>query len=71
MSEIMAEGFIAVPPVAVGSTLVMGYSLSEWVLILTLIYTIFAIIRTAPAVYEVVSTGVKRVWQKVQPQKKQ
>ncbi len=70
MSDILSEGVIAAPPVAVGSTLVMGYSLSEWVLILTLIYTVFAIIKTAPAVWAVLGSGVTKLWRKVRPQKK-
>ncbi len=70
MSDILSEGVIVAPPLAVGSTLFLGYTLSEWVLVLTLIYTVFAIIKIAPSVWAVLSSGVKRLWQKVRPQKK-
>ena len=40
----------AVPPVGVGGLTLWGYGLSEWVLVLTAIYTLFLIIDKLPAV---------------------
>lgn len=42
--EITNEIMVGVPPVTVLSMKVMGISLSEWVLITTLIYTVLAIL---------------------------
>jgi len=41
----------AAPPVSVGGLTLWGFPLSEWVLILTAIYTLFLIIDKIPSVF--------------------
>lgn len=60
----------AVPPVAVGSFVLLGFPLQEWVLALTAVYTVILIIKNISAAGAVVSRGVQKVWQKVRQQKK-
>ncbi len=60
----------ALPPVAVGSLVLFGIPLQEWVLLLTAVYTIIMIIRTGPAALAVVADVWRPVWRKVRRQKK-
>lgn len=60
-SESFIEAVKAAPPVGVGSLTLMGLPLNEWVLILTLIYTIFLIIDKLPAVWERIAAGYKKL----------
>lgn len=46
------EAVRALPPVGVGALTIMNIPLNEWVLILTLIYTIFLLIDKLPVVFE-------------------
>lgn len=46
------EAVRALPPVGVGALSVAGLPLNEWVLILTIIYTLFLIIDKLPVVWQ-------------------
>lgn len=46
------EALWATPPVAVGGLTLFGIALSQWVVILTAIYTIFLIVDKLPTVIE-------------------
>ena len=61
-----AELTIATPPVAVGGLVFAGMDLSEWVLILTALYTTILIIKNGPGAVLTVYRGVTKLWQKVQ-----
>lgn len=50
----------AAPPVAVGSMTYLGIPLSQWVLIVTLVYTVAQIIIIAPKVFAVLRSWFKR-----------
>lgn len=49
--ESITEAAKALPPVGVGGLTLAGLPLNEWVLILTIIYTLFLIVEKAPAVW--------------------
>lgn len=53
------EVLAAAPPLSVGTLTLLGVSLDQWVLVLTLIYTIFLIIDKAPAVLQ----RLRRLWE--------
>jgi hypothetical protein len=69
-TQVAADAGGAIPPVTVGSMVFMGVPLQEWVLILTAIYTLIMIAKNAVPAYVVISTGVRKLWQKVRLQKK-
>jgi hypothetical protein len=69
-TQIAADAGGAIPPVTVGSMVFMGVPLQEWVLILTAIYTLIMIVKNAIPAWMVVSTGVRKLWQKVQQLRK-
>ena len=50
-TETLSEAARAAPPMGVGGLTRFGVTLSDWVLILTAIYTMFLIIDKAPAAY--------------------
>jgi hypothetical protein len=68
--QLAADAGGAIPPVTVGSMVFMGVPLQEWVLILTAIYTLIMIAKNAIPAYVAVSTGVRKLWHKVRPQRK-
>ena len=51
-TENIAEAIKAVPPIGVGGLSLCGLQLSEWVVIMTLIYTLFLIVDKLPVVLE-------------------
>jgi hypothetical protein len=69
-TQLAADTGGAIPPVTVGSMVFVGVPLQDWVLILTAIYTLIMIAKNAIPAYMVLSTGVRKLWQKVRPQKK-
>lgn len=46
------EALWASPPIATGGLVLFGVTLSNWVIILTLVYTIFLIVDKLPTVIE-------------------
>lgn len=58
------------PPVTVGSLVLFGIPLQEWVLLLTAVYTVIMIIRTGPAACVVVADVWRSVWRKVRRRNK-
>jgi hypothetical protein len=65
MKAPIVEGAAALPPVTVGGMVFLGHPLSDWVLVLTAIYTVIVIIKNAPGAWQVVRVGVQKLWQKV------
>ena len=62
------EVVASVPPVTVGGLVFAGMDLSQWVLILTAVYTSILIIKHGPgAVYDFYK-GVQKLWLKVRRQ---
>lgn len=61
MAEHFKDAALAAPPVGVGTLTLAGMPLSQWVLILTAVYTIFLIIDKAPAVMRVLQSLCKWV----------
>ena len=53
------EVLAAAPPLSVGTLTLLGVPLDQWVLICTLIYTIFLLIDKAPTVW----ARLRRVWE--------
>lgn len=70
MSSQVADTVGGVPPAVVGSFVLFGVPLEQWVLVLTAIYTCIMIIKNIPALCRVLAKGAKVVWQKVQRQKR-
>lgn len=61
MTDHYKEAALAVPPLSVGTLTFMGVTLSEWVLLLTLVYTLFLIIDKLPAVLRVLRDAVRHI----------
>lgn len=57
MTEHAKDLVMAAPPVSVGALTLWGLPLSEWVLILTALYTIFLLITKLPLVLRVIWDG--------------
>lgn len=52
MKHESTEALWATPPIATGGLVLFGVTLSNWVIILTLIYTVFLIVDKLPTVIE-------------------
>ena len=59
--ETLTEVVRAAPPVSVGGLTLWGVPLSEWVLILTAVYTIFLIVDKFPVVVERLGALLKKL----------
>lgn len=59
-SETLNEVVRAAPPVSVGGLTLWGTPLSEWVLLLTIVYTVFLIVDKAFSIWP----KIKAAWQK-------
>jgi len=53
------DAILAAPPASVGAAVFLGFSLSTWVGILTLLYTLILIVIKAPALAQSVRTLVR------------
>lgn len=51
-TETVNEALRAAPPVGVGGLTFLGIYLNEWVLLATLVYTLFLIVDKLPVVFE-------------------
>lgn len=69
-TQAAADAASATPPALVGSFVLLGYPIEQWVLLLTALYTVIMIIKNASAACRVLAKGAKVVWQKVQRQKR-
>lgn len=56
MTTHAADMALATPPVAVGGLVLFGVALSNWALILTVVYTVFLLIDKAPVVIDRIKT---------------
>lgn len=52
MKQATSEALWAAPPIATGALTLFGVALSNWVIILSLVYTIFLLIDKLPVVIE-------------------
>lgn len=57
MTEHIKDTVMAAPPVSVGALTMWGVPLSEWILLLTAVYTVFLIIDKLPAVLRTLRDG--------------
>lgn len=54
-----SDALMAAPPVGVGAMTLLGVALSQWVLILTAVYTILLIVKTLPGALIAIRRGYR------------